>query len=351
MGNQRATRCPMMAFGLSLVWTASLPAQPAPCDDEMIAQIRSLATLGALEPERVQSWIRCQVDQLIFEVTKVPADFTKFVGRLDAQFSNPANSPAFKTLLATQLGLVSATELPRPELHPMAGTAIARVLVNMEVVETLPGLLAGLKSKTPAVRYLAARGLNQLKPTLARDKARLAEVVSAIQSAGITEGDSVVVSHLYRALAYPTNVPDVLPAILAILDARLQARRSRTTSDGGEIEALEFFRSDGVLTALNAEQKNQLAQKLAVFLRLDAHRFAAPDVSSQEKLLIERTLEGLEAVMVLLTGKPAIIAEEFARGGTDSAVSTAVAQWVGDPSSNQQGILNAAPWNVPVGAP
>lgn len=351
MGKQRAFRCAMMAGGLSLVWTASLNAQPAACDVEIIAQIRSLATVGTLDQERINGWVRCQVEQLNLEVANAPAEFTKFVNRLDTQFNHSANSQAFKAQLAAQLGLVAATELPRTDLHPMAGAAIARVLVNMEAVETLPGLLAGLKSKTPAVRFLSARGLTLLKPTLAKDKARIAEVAGAIQSAGVMEGDPVVLSHLYRALAYPGNVPDVFPALAALLEARLNARRSRTASDGGEIEALEFLRGEGVLTAINAEQKNQLAQRLAVFLRMEAQRFAAPDVSSQEKLLIERSLEAIEGVLVLLTGKPAILAEEFARGGTESAVMTAAAQWVGDSSSNQSGILNAAPWNVPIGAP
>jgi hypothetical protein len=41
------------------------------------------------------------------------------------------------------------------------------------------------------------------------------------------------------------------------------------------------------------------------------------------------------------------------RGGhaNSAAVLAEVAKWIGDPNSNTAGALNAAPWNVPNGAP
>ncbi len=351
---ERNTVCAVL-YVLCLVFSAKgLHAQTEPCGTTTINSIRTLATISAGDQERIGEWIRCEVDQVIArENAKGGSGFPEFIAKVGQQYSETTNSPAFRAQLAAQAGQVAALELPKPNLPPMAGTAIARILVDFGTVETLPGLLAGLKSPIPAVRLLALRGLTELKTALTKDKIALAPLIQAMKDAGVAETDSIVIRHVYRAMAYVTNAPEVFAAFLAVFDARLAARRARVAADGGELEAFEFFRIPEVFQALSADQKTQLVQRFAVFIRLDAQRYNTPDLTTQEMDLLERSLEAVEAILALITRQPTIINDELVKGGFSrrAEVWAAVLKWVGDPQSNAPGVLNAAPWNVAPGAP
>jgi hypothetical protein len=94
---------------------------------------------------------------------------------------------------------------------------------------------------------------------------------------------------------------------------------------------------------------------LAVFFRLDAQRYAAAELTNEEIDALERRLTSLEqAVRSIVGGSQG--------GDATKAIATSshpgranvleeVYKWIGHPEKNTQGVLNAAPWNVPVGAP
>jgi hypothetical protein len=147
-----------------------------------------------------------------------------------------------------------------------------------------------------------------------------------------------------------------LDAYLAIFEKRLTDRRGGAViADGAEVEAFEFFRTPSVLAVLNQNQREQLARPLAVFLRLDAERYNTTGLDFYEVDRLERMMDSVEAILIELVGagKGGKIRDEIAAGGQDrrAEVLTEAYKWVGHPQSKEPGALNAAPWNVAVGAP
>jgi hypothetical protein len=169
----------------------------------------------------------------------------------------------------------------------------------------------------------------------------------------VKEASPVVLAHLYRALSVPGQAPAVLTAFLRVFDQRLGFRRgSAVVCDGAEQSAWEYFR--GNLAGLDNDQKAELVRRVAVFLRLDAERYNAERLSEEEIIKLELSLVEAEAVLVAnVQGQSARIDATLQRGGqaVQAEVLAKVHEWVGDTGTQQAGVLNAAPWNVPTGAP
>jgi hypothetical protein len=336
----------------SLVW-----GQAAEPEDAIVDAIREMPSISAADQTRMAEWVKSQLDKLI--ATSAEGQSTalaRFVVRMQTQAGNPKNSPAFRTQLAAVTAQAAANECSKPNSNPTAAWGLTRVLVDMKVPETISGLSACLKASGSAARYLAARGLTEQRDAIGKDKAKLSEVIPAIQAAALAEPDAVVLSHLYRALAFPNQVGEVFNAYVAVLDKRLAARRKAPmlAADGAELEALEYFRGPGVAASLNQDQKVQLVQRVAVLLRLDAERYQVDSLAPPERVKLESELEAAEGVLLILTaGKTMGIADELAKGGHDRRADVLVQthRWVGNAASNESGALNAAPWNVPIGAP
>ncbi|MEK6676922.1 MAG: hypothetical protein AABZ47_14875 [Planctomycetota bacterium] len=345
-----------------------IPSAFAQPEDATIDTIRDLQTISQTDQGRIREWVQKQVEQNLAQPAgSGSATFTQFRSRLQSQYTNSKNSPAFRSQLAAQTAVVVAAELVKPNIKPAPAEAMARVLLDMNGIDTFPGLLAGLKCSIPAARYLCLRGLTLQKENIAKDKQKLTDAVVAIQTAGVNEDSPIILSQTYRALAYSTQVADVLPAYLALFDHRLSLRRERNQRvAGAELDAFEFFRTPGVANALSAEQKAQLAQRVAVFLRLDAERYSrsaverktdgtiSGELESEEVVGMERSMEAAETVLISLgAGKTAGIADELGKGGhaRRAEVLAQAHKWVGNSTTKEQGILNAAPWNVPIGAP
>jgi len=184
---------------------------------------------------------------------------------------------------------------------------------------------------------------------------KLDEVVQVLKVAGLAESSPIVLGRIYLTLAHPTQLPAVFDAYLAIFEKRLKDRRGGAViADGAEVEAFEFFRTPNVLAALNQNQKEQLARSLAVFMRMDAERYNTTGLDFYEVDRLERMMDSGEAILAeMAPGKGGKIRDEIAGGGQDrrAEVLAEAYKWVGHPQSKEPGALNAAPWNVAVGAP
>lgn len=324
--------------------------------DQAVDAMRSEDTLSANDQQRIAEWVQAQVTQLgaMPEAERKVAAYNAFPQKFKSQSEHKDNKAAFKTQLAVQTATVAAGIFSGPKQDGAVAVALARSLLDMNRVETLPGLLAGLKSSEPAARFLSASGLSRLRTVIAGEKDKLEQVVSALRDAGVGETVPVTVGEIYKALAYPAQAATVFDAYLAIFEKRLGTRRGSTLVDGAELNAFEFFRTSTVLGGLNEAQKAQLAKAVAVFMRLDAERYNAPKLSFDEQDRIERQLDAEEEILTALApGKTGKVREELATGGHDrrAEVLKQVYAWVGNPESKEAGILNAAPLNVPMGAP
>jgi hypothetical protein len=140
---------------------------------------------------------------------------------------------------------------------------------------------------------------------------------------------------------------------------RLEQRRGKVVFvDRAELDALEFFRQPAVLNALNANQKADLANRLATFLRLDAERYSSRDlggdIAARERECVERRLDALEACLAALVGGGGgDVRGDLKQGGHGrrQVIMQQVYAWIGHPATQRAGALNKAPWNVPIGAP
>ncbi|MFQ5591812.1 MAG: hypothetical protein ACE5HE_11665, partial [Phycisphaerae bacterium] len=285
--------------------------------------------------------------------------FRQFRDRLDKLYRDPANTQAFDSELARQVSRRAAEAFADADLNAVVARALARVLADMSVPETFDALLAGLRTTDAGARFLCAKGLRKLQPSIAQDRAKLERTVEALKAAGLVETDAVVLAWIYLALSYPGQAEAVLDALLAIFDKRLEYRRGPAVFvDRAEVDAFDYLRQPGVLTAISVEQKAALAARLAVFLRLDAERYADADVGSdtraQERTDLERRLDGLETCLEAIVGSSeGDIRGELRVGGHDrrEAVLQQAYRWIGHPTTHKPGALNQPPWNVPIGAP
>ncbi len=312
--------------------------------------MRHRADIGPNDQGRIARWVGIQVENF--------ADFSAFRDRLTQQYEHTNNSEQFRVQLTAQIAQVAAQQFAKPNLEGEIAYSLAYVLTDMNRLETLPGLLAGLKSPDARARYLCAKALAANKRLIAADKANLDKTVQALVTAGLVEADGVVLGRIYDALAYPGQAATVLGNYLQLFDKRLAHRRKATVIvDGAEWYAYEFFRAPGALNALNAQQKAQLAARLSVFLRMDAERYSTSELGFDEIDNIERLLDGVEAILsdaqMVGPGKGGKMRDALSVGGHGNrqTLLQEAYRWVGDPKDNTPGALSEAPWSVPVGAP
>lgn len=330
--------------------------------DAQMDTIRPLSSMGGSDQRRIAQWIQAEFDGLKQGVAgssdqQGNADaFRAFRKRLGSEYDNAQNSSAFLTELASQTSQIAIAQFANPNLDETLSWSLARVLVDFGSPQVVTGLVAGLGSKVQTTRYLCAVGLGAQKATIAADQDLLQQCVSALQEAGSTEGSAVVLSYIYIALSMENQIGVVLDPILAILDQRLAKRRGGTkVADRAEVDIIEFFGRSGVADALSPAQKTKVVSRLAVFFRLDAERYQVSDLAFDELDALERRIAGGEASLRLIVGgQPGGNAtKQLATGGhaNRATVLEEVYKWIGHPEDNTQGVLNGAPWSVPVGAP
>jgi hypothetical protein len=328
-------------------------------DDAVIDQIRDRSDISSTDKDRIEKWLEGKVDTLANA-----DDPNAALQKLHTNFEDARNSPEFNTQLAITLSTVAKNRFAETSIDMSTAFVLSRQLAYLRRIETLAALQAGLKSPNPIVRYYMARGMTDIRDKIALDENAVQSTLAALREAAKTEGDPVVLGHFYRAMQFPGKVPEVLAAYLDIFDQRLAARRaSGQVNDGSEIEAYEFFRDQAVLGQLNQTQQIELVKRLAVFFRLDAERYNDPQLEPpvgkvnlkfSEQDSLERSLIAVEHILTLLVnGQGRKVESELQSGGWSrrQAVLTSVYAWVGDKGTNQQGVLNAAPWNVPLGSP
>jgi len=336
--------------------TVSVNAQDRKSADASIDTMRTLPTISQNDQQRIRNWIALVVGEL----ASAPANEREKAGKTFratflSQLNHSGNGQAFRSQFITQTAAVAAAHFADSNDDPTVSMWLARVLLDMNAPESVAGLIAGLTSKVDATRYLCARGLILQQRAISPDNAQLPKVIKALRDAGVVETSPIVLSRIYRALAFPGQAAAVLDSYLKILDRRLSDRRALNTADGAEIEAFLYFSDAGTFNALNPAQKTQLIGRIAVFFRLDAARFNNPGLGFVEIDTLERLLVEEEAIFKIATnakdgGDIARMLDQQGRFAMDQIPAEA-AKWVGNAEAKSKGVLNAAPWNVPVGAP
>ena len=353
---RRRTVCWVVGVGMLLGGSPGVSlAQPATSEDDVLDAMRASASISANDQDRIARWIERRLTNLT-QAARQDADaaFKAFRNRMNTQFSNTANSGEFTRQFAAQAARVAQGRFAEADLNVTVGRALARVMTDMGSVETLPGLVACLKSRDDSAQFLCLRAMAAQKERLANDRDRFSQLLTALRDAGLAESSPVVLGRVYTVLAQPNHVEVAFDTFLELFDKRLSQRRGPAVAvDGAEIEAYEFFRSTGVVAALNNEQKTKLVARVAVFLRLDAERYQSPDLVYEEQTSTEHLLWAGEEILAAAVGQQGGIRRELEAGGHQNreGVLEEAYAWVGNAEGDVNGLLNQAPWNVPVGAP
>jgi len=318
------------------------------CSNANIDAMRGRANIGVSDQRRISDWVQAQIDGF--------KDWAALRDCFAKQGSDSGNSPQFTVQLVTQTAEIAAKQFVNPALGADAAHALARVLVDMKRSETYVGLMAGLSHADASTRFVCILGLVRQQSSVAADQAKLTQTVQALRGVGLTETRPAILGRIYEALAIPGQTGAVFDAYMALFDKRLDDRRKLGfVEDGSERYAFEYFRSSAVQGALSPQQKSQLVSRVAVFLRFGAERYNVPGLGFGELDMVERVLDGAEDVLDGVVGgnQGGKIRDVLSAGGSGKsrAALQEVYRWVGNATDEKKGALNAAPWNVPVGAP
>lgn len=348
---------------------AQKPADTESPADKAVDQIRRLGSIGANDQRQINNWIDIQANKLTNSGPGKRADgmnigaLNEFRHAILSQINNKQDTPAFLEEFAKQATAIALTHF-KGDASSTLRRGLARVLLDIGRIETVPALLAGLSVPDQPTRYLCAQGLVINRSTIAANKDLLQQVIAEITRVGQSEQDGFVVGRLYDALALPNSVGTVLPAYLSIFDARIAGREDvARLADAAEITAFEYLRAN--IDNLTNEQRVELVKRLAVMLRQDAARYNDPSLAPPstaekrdrgfiERDLIERRLDAIEDMLAQIvgSGKGGAIRDVLntdGYGGRTKVLQEAY-KWVGNADQRITGALNAAPWNVPVGA-
>lgn len=342
-------------WALSCAFVSAQTANPA---DATIDVIRPLGSISSGDQGRIRSWVNSELTRFTEDAAKNPTDaqgvWRAMRERFRIQYDHSSNSSAFKQHLAAQIAQVAVARFTDAGLNVTVGWGLAQVLVDLDRLDTVPGLIVGLGSPIQIVRYLCARGLVSQRRGIAVDPNLLTQVTKALDQAGQQETEPVVLSRIYSALAIPGQVPAVVDVFARLFDARLQRVRGGASTDRAELEAFDYFRKSAVVGAMTPAQKSAIVSRVAVFLRMDAQAYTNANLDFNTRDTFERRLEAEEDLLATMTGtstgKVRTILATKGFAGRDEILAEVFA-WVGDPDGQQKGTLNQAPWNVAVGAP
>ncbi len=339
------TRLTLLALFALILTTPAWSQQAESQQVKALAGIRDSTNLSSADKRVITDWLNSELIRV-----NAPEDFKSFKQAFDRQRLDPANSAAFYTELATQTSNLASQRLADENTTVPRQRCLARALLDLNRIQTAPGMVKGLKAKDQAVRYFCATGLARQVGNYTDPK----QIVTALKEAGLVETNPVILKSIYQALAIQPPIAENVDAYLGIMDARTELRRQgATTGDGAAVVVLEYFRTPAVIGALTNQQKNELVKRVATLLRMDASDYRSTNLDHYEELFLALQLDAAEDILGQITGQTGRVRSQMEVGGKANAsgIYQAVLAWVGDADNNINGTLNTNPYNVPVGAP
>ena len=337
----------LIAAAISSVWTSSARGQGV-TDNPALEDLRKRTPAGDNDRQTIVGWLEAEFGK----TSTSPGRFRIIVNRVREA---PDTTQPFRDELAERIGVFAESPLSDENLPPGRATELLRTLIDLDDVRTRPGLVAGLKLPHPSVRYLAVKGLRQLRDRLASDPAQVPAFVDALREAGVRESNGVVAERIYDALAFSTPTPEVIAAFDAILGARIERyARGAVFADEAESTAISYLSA----ITLNRDQRAAFVGRLAVLLRIDVERYLAglqAQFNPGQRNAIERRVYITEEFISRAVGSAGLDVGNVRRAlagpeaGITAAIQFELNKWIGTPET--QGVLNQPPWNVPVGAP
>ena len=325
------------------------------------SQIRGLSQLTATDKKDVRAWVDAQIKSILAETDPVKsrrqgkAFYTKVAGSFKAD--NASN--AFKdTVSKAVTESFLAQYKPPAKVDAASPHPLGRLYVMMTVVTfKQPGALGcyqkALADPSSGVRERAVTGLLQLRDNLSPEA--WTELLPFIKKAALSETNSVVLSRLYAFLTVHQNprAQATMPIVLDILDARFKRFEEKWSvprlADG---EAAVWL--GGRFAAVNdPATKKKIVLTVARLLADSVHVYAKQALKPSERRSLEAALLATETQLKAMVKGDAMpdISTIMIKDGKDqdkrAAMLAELDKWIG--SAERDGVLNGAPFNLPVG--
>ncbi len=343
--------------------SAALTQQPA----SSLGPLRPKANFNPGDAAIVDQWIDGLIEAYLAVIAKAgegdpgPNDVAMIKAKAYADFSQAfldelnardAGEP-FKVFLVEQAAEKFAALFAQGrQLNVDLARTLAMTLVDINRVAARVALIAGLSFPDAEVRYHCAKAFVQLRSNIKVDNRLLQQIMRTLETAGKAEANPVVLKRIYTALLF-TNDDKPLPESLAITLDILTTRIARWKGgmlviDDGDVPAFALLKEHTNL--LTPAQRDSLVSALAVLLRMDVQRYAQPPLPAAVKFTLGYRIWLTEDLLEALVGNGPNpdIREALLRDVAKDMVDR-LDLWIGN--AQKPGLLNAAPWNVPVGAP
>lgn len=351
---------------ISTVLQAQAPAPPAPpAIGPDLAPIRARIPT---EPDQriITQWIEAQITAASGED---PAGIRNFRRAFGDQYRATGATEGFRTALA-QLASRSFAQAIANRAGGAKGPALCSimmtVLIEMNQPSAVEAALAGLSHPSDAVRDRSAKCLTQLAGKLSEGD--VTKVVAAAQAAGGKENQPLALREIYRLLAAGGKPEDSVKAICAIVQTRLAAYKARDVracrGDAAAAEAIAAYFSGNARSQITQATAKMALQRMAELLTAAVLNYIAdPPEKPDDRAYLERqdnleiTIDAVEKALVAVAKsqkdslQPAVVADKLkqAGAGRNADMQLELNKWIG--TSSTPGLLNAAPFSLPVGLP
>jgi hypothetical protein len=228
---------------------------------------------------------------------------------------------------------------------------MAEVLSAFDVIQARDALISGLKSDDATVRYLSAKALLGLQNKITADARLARETIAALAQAGAGEKSGVAAGAMYEAASYADYKSESVDALVQMLNGRVDIlRQGAVRLDRGELPGLRAL-SD--MESEIGNRANALAGSLGALLRIHVEHYKPGELDLYEQAAIEETILETESLLKKIVRGSNLpdVAEKMQRGGDAAPIDMQIElnRWIG--TDETDGVLNAAPYNVPKGAP
>lgn len=274
-----------------------------------------------------------------------------FRQRMNAELSNTENTPDFKKRFVERAAALFGPQFAASETNPASARAMAEVLGAFDVIQTRDALISGIASPDATVRYLSAKALLELQNEITSDARLARETITALAKSGAAEKSGVAAGVMYAAVNYGDYKSESVDALVQMLAGRVDTlRQGGVRLDRGELPALR------ALSDLDSEIGNRaaaLAGSLATLLRIHVEHYKPDELDMYEQAAVEETILETENLLKKIVRGSSLpdVAGKMQKGGDAAPIDMQIElnRWIG--TAQSEGVLNAAPYSVPIGAP
>jgi len=334
-------RAGLVAGCISMIFAGQAAAQ-APAD---LGELASKQSLSADERKAVAEGVLREIEQLKGAETEKARLSAR--QKLIAPLSQAGDS--FREAFAAAAGSELAASL-KLQFEPALDAML--VLAAIEHPATLGAISDAMASRYAAVRYLAARSLRAMHAKL-KTQLQYRTAINALSDAGEHETDPATLRMIYQALDFSetqkqfAGAGDVADALGKIMKARLAMGSSGADAVADSVAYQAAQRAGNEAKAPPVQLVEGLAGSL-----LELARAAMSDRSGGRAEEIAECETALTQILEKHGGGAANLPRlaEVARGdGDPKKIDAALTALIG--SGSAKGLLNKAPWNLPVGLP